>query len=274
MARKFSADVNKICLYDQRCDFVMQKPLAVPYIPSGTVSSVLLGCDTPVSVLSGLLSKGIDLIETDHLKVMPPNLSSHADMQFVNVCEGVIVHAPGVLQDTTEKLRTLGFELIEGETIPGSYYPYDIAYNCAIVGKVAFLNLKYTDQKLLTLIKKCGIKPVPVKQGYAKCSTCVLNEKAIITADKSIHNAALENGIDSLLIPPQRRIVLKGYDYGFIGGATGLISEHELAFAGDFKKLDQADSMASFMTKYGIMPVSLSDESVADVGGLIPLSSV
>ena len=102
----------------------------------------------------------------------------------------------------------------------------------------------------------------------------MLNDHAIITADKTIHNAALQNGIDSLLIPPQKGIILKGYDYGFIGGATGLISDHELAFSGDFNELEQKETMLLFMEKHGIVPVSLSNERVADVGGLIPLSSV
>jgi len=252
----------------------MQKPLAVPYIPSGAVSLMLLGCDTPETVIKSLISKGIEIITAEPVEGMPPYLSSHADMQFVNVASGVIVHTPGASPSVLKKLKDSGFELIEGKTVPGDTYPYDIAYNCAIVGKVAFLNLKFTDPKLLELINKCGIKPVAVKQGYAKCSTCVLNDHAIITADKTIHNAALQNGIDSLLIPPQKGIILKGYDYGFIGGATGLISDHELAFSGDFNELEQKETMLLFMEKHGIVPVSLSNERVADVGGLIPLSSV
>lgn len=235
---------------------------------------MLLGCDTPETVIKSLISKGIEIITAGPVKGMPPYLSSHADMQFVNVKSGVIAHAPGVSENILRKLKDSSFELIEGETIPGDTYPYDIAYNCAVVGKVAFLNIRYTDPKLLELLIKCGIKPVPVKQGYAKCSTCVLNDHAIITADKSIHKAALQNGIDSLLIPPQKGIILKGYDYGFIGGATGLISDHELAFSGDFNKLEQKETMILFMAKHGIVPVSLSNDRVADVGGLIPLSSV
>ena len=45
-----------------------------------------------------------------------------------------------------------------------------------------------------------GYEIINVKQGYAKCSICVVSDNAIITADKGIAKAAIQNRIDVLEI--------------------------------------------------------------------------
>ena len=56
-----------------------------------------------------------------------------------------------------------------------------------------------------------------VKQGYAKCSTVLVNEQACITADTSIAAAVKQCGLDVLQIRPGF-VELPGYPYGFLGG--------------------------------------------------------
>jgi len=113
-----------------------------------------------------------------------------------------------------------------------------------------------------------------VNQGYAKCSVCILNKEAVITSDLGIYRAALGKNIDVLLIPPQRSISIPGYDYGFIGGSTGLVSSKKIAFTGDLKTLDSWESILLFLQKYGITPVTLGASAVLDLGSLIPLCTV
>lgn len=211
---------------------------------------------------------------TEPLETLPSHLAKHADMQLVNLCEGVFVYAPRVPHSLLIALESLGYTLNKGSTDLKDRYPYDIAYNCAIVGKYAFLNAKYTDKVLLGYLAKCNIEPIHVEQGYAKCSTLILSGEAIITADSGIHKKAVSVGIDALLIPPQKNIVLKGYDYGFIGGCGGLISKNKLAFYGNLEALDNSREIGFFLGKHGITTVSLSDENIEDLGGLIPLCSV
>lgn len=242
-----------------------------PYLPSGKVKKALLSGDATQEILGSLKNHGIDFIKTELHPDLPYGLARHSDMQFVNVCTGVIVYAPGTPESTLLSLRSLGFELIEGTLPVKDKYPSDVAYNCAIVGRNAFLNPKCADPTVVSILEKCGIRIFPVKQGYAKCSTCIVNHEAIITADTGIHKKATEAGLDSLLIPPQKNIILEGYDYGFIGGATGLISENELAFFGDFNTLDEVGSIAGFLEKHGVRPVSLAKGKLVDLGGLFPL---
>jgi len=252
----------------------MKPALVFPYLPSGKVTKAITSGEASEEILNSLRKLGIEIILTEPHPLLPSPLSYHVDMQMVNIDEGVFVYAPGVSKNTLEELDNLGFELIRGSCEPKDRYPFDVAYNCAIVGKNAFLNPKYTDPIVLELLVKNNIKLNPVKQGYAKCSTAVVSDEALITADPNIYKKAVEAGLDALLIPPQKNIILRGYDYGFIGGCSGLISNKEIAFFGDLYSLDAGKDIINFCQKHGKEPVSLAKGNLADLGGLFPLTSV
>ena len=163
-----------------------------------------------------------------------------------------------------------GCEIIEGNSILNKSYPFDIAYNAALVGNNLFCKEKYTDISILNYCKNNHIKVLNVNQGYAKCSICVVSDNAIITADKNIFNAAVKNNIDVLLIE-NTEIVLKGYDEGFFGGATGLIERDLLAVNGNLTLHRDCDRIKHFCDKYGVTVLSLSDEPICDVGSIIRL---
>lgn len=252
----------------------METTLVYRYLPSGRVTNAIISGDISEEIFNSLKELGIDIIFTEAHSSLPLPLSYHADMQMVNVGEGVFVYAPGVSENALAKLKKLGFELIRGSVMLKNRYPFDIAYNCAIVGKDAFLNPKYTDPIVLELLVKNNIRLNPIKQGYAKCSTAVVSEEAIITADLQIHRKAVEAGLDALLIRPQKNIILEGYDYGFIGGCSGLISDKEIAFFGDLSTLQDANVICGFCTKHGKKAISLAKGNLIDLGGLFPLTSV
>ena len=178
------------------------------------------------------------------------------------------------LVDTTfcgflsEKCRYLN--LIEGKSHLQSKYPFDIAYNCALVGNKLFCNEKYTDKTILDYCKDNDIKILNIKQGYAKCSICIVSDNAIITADKNIFDTASKNNIDVLLIE-SKGIILKGYNEGFLGGATGLLEKDLLAVNGNINLHKDCDAIKKFCSKYGVNTVSLSDEPICDAGSIIRL---
>jgi len=252
----------------------MEPALVYPYLPSGKVTTAITSGEASEEILNSLKELGIDIILTEPHPSLPSPLSYHVDMQLVNMCEGVFVYAPGISENTLKELKNLGFELVRGSSELKDRYPFDIAYNCAIVGENAFLNPKYTDPIVLELLVKNNIKMNPVKQGYAKCSTAVVSDEAIITADLQIYRKAVEVGLDALLIPPQKNIILKGYDYGFIGGCSGIISDKEIAFTGDLNTLDAGDSVIRFCEKHGKKAIFLANGNLTDLGSLFPLTSV
>ena len=251
-----------------------EKPMARPYVPEGRVSMMIVSGDMPIEMTKRLHSCVSNIIRTPELANLPRPICSHPDMQMVIPLEGVIIHAPNLDAALAQSLKNTGFMMVPGEKCPNGTYPSDIPYNAAVIGKRAFLNTRFSDARVMEYLKKAGISISHVNQGYAKCSTLIVNNDALITSDHGIFNAARAQNMDVLLIPPQKKIVIDGFDHGFIGGASGLISKTEIVFAGGFDKLDDAETIERFLGKYGIKPVSLGMGDVLDIGSLIPLCSV
>jgi hypothetical protein len=67
-------------------------------------------------------------------------------------------------------------------------------------------------------------------------------------------------------VRPTLFIELKGLDYGFIGGASGLISPNLLAFAGDITAHPDFDKIEKFLFKNGINIKILDDGPLMDIG--------
>ena len=67
-----------------------------------------------------------------------------------------------------------------------------------------------------------------------------------------------------------RAVKLAGYSYGFIGGASGVV-DNKVYFFGDIKKHPDCDAICDAITNEGFIPVSLSDEPLRDLGGIISL---
>ena len=112
---------------------------------------------------------------------------------------------------------------------------------------------------------------IPVRQGYAKCSTAVVSEHAIITADSGIANAASLAGLDVLKLQPGY-IHLDGYAYGFIGGTCGKLSASTIAFAGSVNRHPQAAEILKFLEQHQVQAISLYEGPLQDIGGILPLA--
>lgn len=154
----------------------------------------------------------------------------------------------------------------ESELLAPSY-PGDIRYNAASTGKYFLHNLKYTDPALLESAKNNGLKLIDVRQGYAKCSTCVVNPDSIITYDKGIAVPARAAGMDVLEISPGY-IELPGFDTGFIGGCSGHIGE-TLVFSGDLSAHPDFDVIKEFVYERNIELEFFAEYPLTDIGSII-----
>lgn len=218
-----------------------------------------------------LSERGIELLELPGDENLQEPVSGHPDMQLVHIGDNLLVAQPWLPSSLLDRLRLLGFDVRIGETHLKAAYPFDIAYNVAILGKVAFHNTRYTDRVLAELLARCSIRLVHVNQGYSKCSVLAVTPESLITADPCIARAASENGFDVLHLKPQTRIRLKGFDYGFIGGTAGFIDRDLLAFAGTPEALEDVEDVEAFLAKYGVRWLALGNDGLYDHGGLIPL---
>ena len=104
------------------------------------------------------------------------------------------------------------------------------------------------------------------RQGYSRCCACPVGENALISADRSILSAARSSGIDTLEISVGG-VALREFDYGFIGGACGVLDDR-IYFAGDIMSHPDGERIVTFCRKRGIEVVSLSDEGLTDVGSI------
>ncbi|NLM34033.1 MAG: hypothetical protein GX206_01185 [Clostridiales bacterium] len=196
-------------------------------------------------------------------------ISCHPDIQvFVLNQNNIIVHNQ-INKDLLEKLHGLGKKIHFSKKILSNKYPHDIILNCFILGDLFIHNIKYTDEKIINLLPD-NIKKINVKQGYSKCSTAIVNDKAVITTDPSIAKALSYEKVDVLYLPPGD-IILEGMNYGFIGGTCGLLNKNNIAFYGNLDKYMYGNEVKSFLKKYKINWHCLADSRLVDRGSILML---
>lgn len=196
---------------------------------------------------------------------LPEPVSAHPDLAFVRA--GEVYIAEKTVYDYY-KARFPHLPILCGETVLLNHYPFDIAYNVLISEKTAFANFKYMDGVLKNALLKQNFELINVKQGYAKCSAAVFG-KNIITADPSIKKAAEEKGFRVLEISPGG-VRLSGYEYGFIGGASGF-ADNKLLFFGDITKHKDYGKIRDFAVKNGAKVEYIADFPLTDVGTMIDI---
>ncbi len=143
-------------------------------------------------------------------------------------------------------------------------YPDDVKFNCFTAGGRIFGLVASLSEKILEWAEKNHVSVKNVKQGYAKCSACVVSGNAVITEDTSIERAMVENGIDVLRVT-SGQVALEGYDCGFVGGACGSDSEN-VYFCGDISRHPDFEKIEKFCHDRGKNCVSLGNGRLYDIG--------
>jgi len=244
--------------------------LKVPFIPDGKVSLAMLDYRINPVIEENLNKNGIECIKTVRCQELYKAVDGHPDMLMLHIGGKRIVLAPNIYEALTPVLEKKGFAVTKGATWLVRNYPGNIAYNVLKVGDIAFHNLKYTDPEVRKALEEENSVMIDVRQGYTKCSVCILDERTIITSDRKISRIAEKYGIESFLIKPGG-IELKGLGYGFIGGASGLISRKQIAFTGSIESLNEGRKLVDFINNKGFEIITLFNEKLTDYGSVIPL---
>ncbi|MGL5314982.1 MAG: DUF6873 family GME fold protein [Peptostreptococcaceae bacterium] len=214
--------------------------------------------------------KNIKIIETPECPNTYNAIKHHPDISVCKINDNNIIVAPNVYEYYKEVLDEHNFNVIEGNSVIESKYPNNIQYNVCIFGKYALHNFAYTDKRILDYLNDNNFIKINIKQGYSKCSICIVDENSIITSDEGIFEEVKKFDIDCLLIE-KGYIDLFDLNYGFIGGCSGLISKTELAFYGDITKHPDYDKILKFVESKNKSIVCLSNENLLDLGSIIPL---
>lgn len=182
---------------------------------------------------------------------------THADMLLCAVGNVIFKHAD----------YPLSGNFTDVQAPMSASYPHDVLLNIAIVGNHAFCNKKHASSEILEYLEENGYTVHHVAQGYAHCSTCIVGDNAIITADEGIFATAISLGIDALKISAGH-ISLPPYDYGFIGGASGTTA-NAVYLCGSLKHHPDGDAIRTFITSHNKRVVELCDLPLTDVGGIV-----
>lgn len=246
----------------------INKFIDTPFIPGAPVTLAAMSDRYP-KLSDAIRSYGISVVPVTSYKCNTANPeSSHADMQILPVGgrKAALIKNNDKLNDV---LLDFGFERVFVEEIPESFaYPECTRLNFAILGRNIIGNFKHLNENNLELFNR--FNKIPVRQGYAKCSTAIVTQNSVITSDCSIHKACLQNGIDCLKISEGHISLCSRYG-GFIGGACFLIDSKTLAFTGNIKSHPDYINIKSFCSNYGVSLLSLTNDALCDVGGIVPL---
>ncbi len=196
---------------------------------------------------------GYDIIPTKNYNQFSKPERLHADMQLLRINDRL-------------------FTIENCEKSLGERYPENVRLNCLLLGDCLYGKLSAVDDSVIDYCIENGIEPVNVNQGYTRCSTLVVNENAVITSDKSIEKALKNNGADVLLITPGN-IILEGFDYGFIGGASFTYGG-TVYFFGNIKEHPDYEMIKAFCEKYNSNIEILCEEMpLTDIGGAVLIPS-
>ncbi len=225
-------------------------------------------CDsrTPKEALVTLQNFCDSIVLLPPFKALQEPVSAHPDMLiFPCPMDGFFFTHREYMETAKKALAPTGFDILAIDEAASDKYPGDILLNAAVLRDAVMGRLPYLSSSIKEYAKKNNLKLIDVKQGYAKCSSCIVGN-SIITADPSIAKTAKKYRIDHLKIT-SGNIFLPGYDQGFIGGASGCDKEN-VYFCGYIDNHPDVDIIKSFCRDHGRNVVSLSESELLDIGSI------
>ena len=238
----------------------------VPHLPEAPVTLAAVR-DLP-EITAALHALGVRTVSPSRCPALPEETAEHADMLLCHTGGNVCFVAPEQTA-LAQRLQAEGFN-VRATAPPGGAYPEDVRLNVAVGNGFALGLSGSIDKDLAAYLHETGRPLIPVRQGYAKCSLCVITENAFVTEDPSIARALERRGAEVLRIAPGD-VYLSERHHGFFGGASGKIARDKLAVTGSLTFHRNGDRIRAFAADHGVTIVELTDGRIMDIGGILPL---
>lgn len=238
-----------------------------PNLPQDNAKIVVMSTNNK-ELVKRVEELGVKVLPSENLSKLLTFEQYHTDLQFLHYNKDTVF----VLKECTslkENLKKFFPNVIEISKNIEKDYPNNVKLNCVALNDKLICNSKTIADEVLQMAVKDNLKIINVNQGYTKCSTCIVNENAIITSDKSIYKSC-RNEMDVLLIR-KGYIELSGVDYGFIGGSSFKYNRNTLVFTGNIKLHPDYESIKSFAQNYNVELLSLTENTMIDIGSIIPI---
>ncbi len=212
---------------------------------------------------------GYNIIFIPKIKYLDNSICAHPDLSVFKLDENLFISSDvDHLFTLLKKYNTFKIMRKLSSNNTKLKYPHDAQFNAAVVGKYLLANKNSFDKDILKFVSNNGYVHINVNQGYTKCCICVVNDNSIITEDEGIAAVCKSYGIDVLLLKTHA-VKLDGYNYGFIGGASGKLDNNTLVFAGCIEKHPEYTLIKDFCETRRVNLISLSDEPIYDVGSIM-----
>lgn len=238
-------------------------------LPQNKVCHCILA-ENAVNTTAFLNNIGIKTLTTKMSHKLDNEIAFHADTQVIYCGKNKALISPNQIV-LMEEMKELGCRVEVAENEPYSPYPFDISLNFAIINDMIIGKLDCADKKLLEFIELNNFNVLNTKQGYSKCSICIVNENAIITEDNGIATLLKNSQIDVLTIE-SNFITLSDAHYGFLGGASGKLSKNEIFFNGNIEEHPSYNDIKKFLSYQKVKPVYDKSYKLTDIGSIIPIT--
>ena len=216
-----------------------------------------------------LLKRGFRVIKMPRSEKLSSPIASHPDMLLFCDNQTIITSAeyceafPYIFSDIRE---FSGASLLFADEAYEPRYPKDAIFNALRIGEYIFFKEDTVSKAIKEYSEKNGLTAIAVNQGYPACTVLAFGSNAI-TADMGMARALAGVGINVTMIS-NGDISLPPYDYGFIGGASGVLG-NTVYFIGDPMLHRDGKKIVNAITEAGYKIEALSDEPLADFGRII-----
>lgn len=236
------------------------------------MSRLLLGARYREKLDGPLRALGFNPLYVPDNPDIDPRLAGHADLSVFPAGEKRVYLAPYLREsDFAAEMEASGFHILFPPIRQQTDYPHDAQLNlCPVGSRLLYYPKSACKEIVMFLTNKRGLLDIPVRQGYTRCSACVIDGESLIAADRGLAGAAEAAGLTVLRIRPGA-VSLPGFAYGFLGGAAFLGNDKELVFTGRLDQHPDKASILEFLEKRTVTPRYLTDEPVFDIGGAFVL---
>jgi hypothetical protein len=238
-------------------------------LPENIVKHCVISENAEIAI-NFLNNIGIETLLVKTSDKLENEISAHTDLQFAYCNNKTAVISPNQAS-LHKKLNEIGCRVEVAEFEPFSPYPNDILMNCVFLNDCFIAKLDSTSKKILSIANNNSLKLINIKQGYSKCSICVVSENAIITEDNGIARLLNNSQIKVLKIKPDF-IKLSDEHFGFLGGASGKISRNEIFFNGNIEEHPSYTEISDFLKTHNVKPIYDKSYKLTDIGSIIPIT--
>lgn len=242
------------------------RPLNEPNLPEYQVNDVIIS-SSATEAINTLSNLGITVNKVDKCINLPDYLSTHADLQYFHYNKNNIFCADKEI--TGEYAQNL--KLTRISKMLDINYPDDVPLNAASIRNYLICNKKYIAREIIEKAEIDNKIIIDVKQGYTKCSVCVVDNESIITDDESIYRA-VQNYLNDVLLISKGSIRLNGQNYGFIGGCTGKLAKNIMAVNGRIDSHSDCNKIIDMLSKHNIEIIELTNDYLTDIGSILPIT--